>query len=61
MTGELEQTIDKYIKMDWSPEQISSYLKKENEITVYHETIYKYVLANKNNWRYVVSAFKTPK
>ena len=33
--------------MDWLPEQISGYLKKENKITVHHETIYQYILADK--------------
>ena len=49
MTDELKQVIDEYIEADWSPEQISGYLKKENEITVHHETIYQYILADKKS------------
>ena len=47
MTVELIQVIDEYIKSDWSPEQISGFLKKDNQITVHHETIYQYILADK--------------
>lgn len=47
MTDELKQVINGYIESDWSPEQISGYLKKQNEISVHHETIYKYILADK--------------
>jgi len=47
MTDELKQIIDEYIEMDWSPEQVSGYLKKEKRITVHHETIYQYILADK--------------
>ena len=47
MTDEFKRIIDEYIKEDWSPEQISGYLKNNNEITVHHETIYQYILADK--------------
>ncbi|MCF6334593.1 MAG: hypothetical protein L3J12_02495, partial [Spirochaetales bacterium] len=49
MTIELKQVIDEYIEMDWFPEQISGFLKKENQITVHHETIYQHILADKKS------------
>jgi IS30 family transposase len=47
MTDELKRQINGYIELDWSPEQVSGYLKKEGEITVYHETIYQYIFVDK--------------
>jgi len=39
--------IEKLIQSDWSPEQISSYLEKENILSVSHEWIYQYIYKNK--------------
>lgn len=49
MTDNLKLVIDDYINKDWSPEQISGFMKKENIITVHHETIYQYLLVDKKS------------
>ena len=38
-----------YLKQQWSPEQISGYLKHHENIEISHETIYQFVWANKKN------------
>ncbi len=49
----LTKSIEKYIraklKQDWSPEQISGRMKCDTGIYVVHETIYRYIYANKRN------------
>ena len=49
----LTKTIEKYIraklKLDWSPEQIAGRMKLDIGISVVHETIYRYIYANKAN------------
>jgi IS30 family transposase len=35
------------IMLDWSPDQISGYLKKEGALSVSHERIYQFLLADK--------------
>ena len=35
------------LKLEWSPEQISGYLKKENVLSISHETIYRYIWSDK--------------
>ena len=41
--------IEEKLRMQWSPEQISGWLKKEKDTTaVSHETIYKYIWAEKS-------------
>jgi transposase, IS30 family len=49
LTEEIKQKVDIYIKKDWSPEQIVGRLKKKNIISLHHETIYQYILANKKS------------
>ena len=39
--------IQHLIKNEWSPEQISAWLKLQCDIRVSHETIYQYILSNK--------------
>ena len=39
--------IDKYIKKDWSPEQISGRLKIDKTLNLHHETIYQYIKKDK--------------
>jgi len=39
--------VEKLLRQDWSPEQISGRLKKEQSIRISHEWIYQHVLANK--------------
>ena len=49
----LTKTIEKYIraklKQDWSPEQIAGRMKLDTGVSVVHETIYRYIYANKAN------------
>ena len=39
--------IEAKIRLDWSPEQISGWLKKDQDVRVSHEWIYQHVLADK--------------
>jgi len=39
--------IEEKLRLDWSPEQISGWLKKNTEVRVSHEWIYQYVYADK--------------
>src|ERR671913_269498 len=41
------QQVERLLRQDWSPEQISGRLKLENQPTVSHECIYLYVYADK--------------
>lgn len=47
LTDEITSIIDDYIRSDWSPEQIAGRLKMDGIIDLHHETIYQYILANK--------------
>ena len=47
MTVARKERIEVLLKLDWSPEQISGRLKQEGQETVCHETIYQYVMADK--------------
>jgi IS30 family transposase len=48
MTAERIATVEKKLQLQWSPEQISGWLKiHDGGQTVSHETIYKYVWENK--------------
>jgi len=41
------QQVERLLKQDWSPEQISGRLKLEHQPTVSHESIYLYIYADK--------------
>jgi IS30 family transposase len=47
LTNILKPLIDGYLKQDWSPEQIAGRLGKEGIIKLHHETLYRYILADK--------------
>jgi len=47
LTAELAGSISTLLEQDWSPEQISGRLKQEGKGTVCHETVYQYVLKDK--------------
>ena len=47
ITDELWALVEKLLRQDWSPEQISGRLKKEQGIGISHEWIYQYVLEDK--------------
>lgn len=49
LTHEITEIIDGLIHQDWSPEQIAGRLEKEGVVTVHHETIYRYILADKRS------------
>jgi len=48
MTPERIALVNKDLKLQWSPVQISGRLKREG-ISISHETIYKYIWWNKHN------------
>jgi len=45
--SEMWELIERKLCMDWSPEQISGWLKRHDQQTVSHERIYQYVYADK--------------
>jgi len=47
ITAEIWTLVERLLRQDWSPEQISGRLKKEQAIRISHEWIYQYILANK--------------
>ena len=47
LTEQIKPLIESYLKQDWSPEQIAGRLEKEAMIKLHHETIYQYILADK--------------
>jgi len=47
ITAELWALVERLLSQDWSPEQISGRLKKEQGICISHEWIYQYVLEDK--------------
>ena len=48
-TDEVKKNVIKYLKQDWSPEQISGRLNVNNKATVSHETIYQFVINDQKN------------
>ncbi len=49
LTKPIEKYIRSKLKQDWSPEQIAGRMKLDTGISVVHETIYRYIYANKFN------------
>jgi IS30 family transposase len=47
MTFEMVKLIETRIQLDWSPEQVSGWLGKEENIRISHERIYQHVWADK--------------
>jgi len=47
ITAKVWAIVEKLLKQDWSPEQISGRLKKEQGIRISHEWIYQHVLSDK--------------
>jgi len=43
-TDEIKTDVTKYLSQDWSPEQITGWLKKNNKPFVSHETIYQFII-----------------
>ena len=49
LTAHIIEKIHDYLALKWSPEQISGYLKKYEDLSISHETIYQYIYADKRN------------
>ena len=49
LTKQIEKYIRSKLKLDWSPEQISGRMKLDIGVSIVHETIYRYIYANKAN------------
>jgi IS30 family transposase len=47
MTPSMIELINHYIRLDFSPEQVSGYLFREHSLQISHETIYKHIYADK--------------
>jgi IS30 family transposase len=49
MTVKVIELIESKIIIDWSPEQVSGWLKKEQGVLISHERIYQHIWADKRN------------
>jgi transposase, IS30 family len=49
LSGNLLDCVVNYIQNDWSPEQISGYLRTKESVSIHHETIYRYLVKDKAN------------
>lgn len=47
LTEEIKEQIEEQVKEDWSPEQICGRFKEKKVVSLHHETIYQYVLRDK--------------
>ena len=47
--AEIWAWIDDKLRQDWSPEQVSGWLKKNNKVVVSHEWIYQYIYMDKRS------------
>jgi IS30 family transposase len=47
----LKDHVKEKLRLHWSPEQISGRGKKENMISICHETIYQFIYQEENDWR----------
>ena len=49
LTSDLIAIIEDKLIEDWSPDQISGYLNRENQVSISHERIYQHILMDKQN------------
>jgi IS30 family transposase len=49
MTDSIKEIVTDYLRLEWSPEQISGYLNTQSGDWVSHETIYQFILEDKEN------------
>jgi len=49
MNKSMQSRVAEYLRLEWSPEQISAFLRSEGGDWVSHETIYQFVLEDKKN------------
>ncbi len=47
LTYETIDIIERYIRQEWSPEQVVDWLEKEGIVKLHHETLYQYILSDK--------------
>lgn len=47
ITSATWQRVERLLREDWSPEQISGWLLREEDVSISHEWIYRYVYADK--------------
>lgn len=47
MDNALKSKVTDCLKQDWSPDQISGWLKKQYGVSLHHETIYRFILSDK--------------
>ncbi len=47
--GATLELIEEYLRMDLSPEQVAGYLKVKHDINIHHESIYRYIYADKEH------------
>ena len=47
ISAEIWEVVKEKLRQDWSPEQVSGWLKKRQEIRISHEWIYQYILTEK--------------
>jgi len=46
-TSALAELVIEKLQLDWSPDQISGYLRKAHNLSISHERIYRFILADK--------------
>jgi len=49
LNDSIKKLINRYIRLDWSPEQVCGRLSRDNVINLHHETVYRYILKNKQH------------
>jgi IS30 family transposase len=62
ITAETWAVVDRYLRLDWSPEQVAGFLQVEGILTVSHESIYLHVWRDKaaggGLWKHLRQASK---
>jgi IS30 family transposase len=62
ITPKIWEVVERYLRMDWSPEQVAGFLRVEGILRVSHEAIYLHVWADKRAggdlWRHLRQAGK---
>jgi transposase, IS30 family len=55
-------TVERYLRLDWSPEQVAGFLRAESILSISHESIYVYVWHDKTRggdlWKHLRQATK---
>jgi IS30 family transposase len=61
MVDEVVTKIEEKIRLDWSPEQVSGRLLKEEGISISHETIYQHILKDKKDGGFLYTHLRCQK